>query len=101
MNPCPMGDQEGGDLREIAQQAGDALAEERGQQGEQAGEERRPRGEGGGEEVVEGNSSLGGKQEGKKGEESEGKEGEERSEGGSKVLQAAIHHLKVAKERRN
>lgn len=98
MHSCPMGNQEGGDLREVAEQAGHALAGKRGQQGEQTGEERRPGGEGGGEEVVEGKSSLGGKQEGKEGEKGEGEEGEDWAEGGAKVLKAANHHLKVAKK---
>ena len=48
--------------------------------------------------MVEGNSSLGGKQKGKKGEKGKGEEGEYGSEGGTKVLKAADHHLKMAKQ---
>ena len=48
--------------------------------------------------MVEVNSSLGGKQEGKEGEEGEGEEGDDRPEGGAKVLEAANQHLKVAEE---
>ena len=48
--------------------------------------------------MVEGNSSLRAKQEGKEGEKGEGEECDDGSEGGAKVLKAADHNLKVAKE---